>query len=935
MKFFFAICCVLIFFITPIFAVGYGVDVALTSPKIVNTESGKIINASFTVENKMASPVDFTDRLALPSGWQMISTVEPVFTVSAGAKFLRLVTFFVPSSASSGKYEIEYRVEGKLEPQISDFDTFTVNVMPRLKGDLTVEEKPEMVIAGDSYEIGLRFVNNSNSNVKVKISAKSIPYYPVKIEPAEFELPAGKYAFIKTVISTDKKSIEKIDNLVEFKAVVEDPGGKTITVQTSAATTVIPRMSGRVDPYHKMPVQIKLANVGKNAANTIQRIITGAGPLKEGDSKVFAFMTRSPDTQDYGAFGQRDEMYVSMYDKYVDLHYGDRTCELSPLMLRSRFGRVCETRLYPGDFNIDIFNLAERWTIQPERLWGSSFKYDFTGTFRVKANVLHRIKDMGGGNYAYDDQLAGLETFIAPNRNTKLAVEFAANKSYRSNMLVRDTAYRIKMEGALFKNTSYYFEKVYARPNFWGDYRDISYATGTLTNRINKRLDANLYFRATQYNLNFNKAYFSATNEQDYKGTLNYYFPFGTNVSCAYEVYRSKDCLFPPQSDFMAKALYYGIGQSFKKISIQANFGNGFYNDRLLNYPQDLYSTAIFVNYNPNDKISFSGYARNGYDTFTTSMPTKTKTIGAQAQWYVLPSLSLNASTERLSYDTRLGTETLITNLSYVFRNGSTLNLKNDWFRNKEAQTDDAYYLLTFSMPIDVALNKKKSIGVLKGRVYDSQKKGNPPVVNAMLRLGGAVAVTDKNGGYMFPAVKPGNQFLMIDRGTIGFNKTTLDKMPVEVEIKGGQTTSRDVAITDTCEISGRVLVYAKLQDGGSAEKPKEERGLYIVGSGEDKNTEPQGLSGVLIEVSDGKDVIHQLTDEKGRFSFKGLRPGSWNLIAYAETLPEYHYFEQTEFALSVKPGAKEDVTVKVVPRVRQIKMIEEGGVKVQKGVKK
>jgi len=54
------------------------------------------------------------------------------------------------------------------------------------------------------------------------------------------------------------------------------------------------------------------------------------------------------------------------------------------------------------------------------------------------------------------------------------------------------------------------------------------------------------------------------------------------------------------------------------------------------------------------------------------------------------------------------------------------------------------------------------------------------------------------------------------------------------------------------------------------------------------------------------------------------LRPDKWTLKIYSDNLPEYHYLEEDTFELELRPGQKEEISAKVLPRKRRIHIIAE-----------
>jgi hypothetical protein len=87
----------------------------------------------------------------------------------------------------------------------------------------------------------------------------------------------------------------------------------------------------------------------------------------------------------------------------------------------------------------------------------------------------------------------------------------------------------------------------------------------------------------------------------------------------------------------------------------------------------------------------------------------------------------------------------------------------------------------------------------------------------------------------------------------------------------------------------------------------------------------------VTVVLRGEEEAFEQVTDGQGRFLFEGLRPGIFTLKAFDDDLPEFHVFERDTFEFDLKPGAKENIAIKVVPVVRSIQIIDRGEVKIKK----
>ena len=101
--------------------------------------------------------------------------------------------------------------------------------------------------------------------------------------------------------------------------------------------------------------------------------------------------------------------------------------------------------------------------------------------------------------------------------------------------------------------------------------------------------------------------------------------------------------------------------------------------------------------------------------------------------------------------------------------------------------------------------------------------------------------------------------------------------------------------------------------------------GAYVVGDAQRGNgsAKPEPLANVLVELSSGDEVLRRTTDARGRFLFDCLRPGTWRLKVHEMSLPPLHDAHPNDVTLELAAGDDKRVDVTVVPRQREIKMLE------------
>ena len=211
---------------------------------------------------------------------------------------------------------------------------------------------------------------------------------------------------------------------------------------------------------------------------------------------------------------------------------------------------------------------------------------------------------------------------------------------------------------------------------------------------------------------------------------------------------------------------------------------------------------------------------------------------------------------------------------------------------------------------------------------YVRDQETGQPIPNAILRLSGATAVTDSDGEFIFPALKPGNFYLDIDSASIGLDRISVQKTPLEVDIEGGKETSIEIGITTSADLTGSVMVYGFAKEDSVQKEYRVHKGKdrAVPKDTEAELVEERGLANVLLEFTSELETWRMLTDRKGRFSFDDVRPGQWTLTVHADSLPQYHYLEKGKFEIELAPGEKKEMLIRVLPRERTIQIIEEGG---------
>jgi hypothetical protein len=908
------------------------VDVSAGSPRLVQTDPGSIVTISFLISDRSGEEEEFREELMLPPGWQEAVADEPVLALKPGESQVRVFAFLVPPSAQAGTYRIYYHLGSQEDPGAAATDSVMVEVLPVTELTLSILDKPPPVIAGETYQMDLLVTNRGNSQVEVRLGAKSSPDGAVRIDPDSMRLEAGESRPATAEIRTDFRLGRKTTQIVHLTAQGKTPTGGMVGSKQVISVEVLPQVTAAPDPYLRLPGKACLIAAGQDGKAGLQLDVSGWGDLDEGGKRKVDFQFRGPDIQGKSMWGKKDELRLSYRQEHLELHLGDRGFSLSPLTQRFAYGRGVEVDFRQGRLRGGALYVKDRWGEPRPELTGGYLAYRAGEKIDLKANLLSKSRDSTLSVEGYDLRIYSLQTELDLHPGMKLDLECALGEGQRDGRS-SGLALRLNSTGRLWDRVSYSVEKTHASPEYFGYYNDADYSSGSVSFDVWRGLRANLFYRSHKNNLDADSALGPANREESYQAGFRYRFRSGPEVSAEYRTLDRRDDILPPDYHYREKAARVGVTQTWGRLRVNAQVERGEFEDRLTSARNDdLERYHLYASFHPSYRQSLSLYVRVGHSSFTGT-PERTKSFGASGSWLVSGNLSLSLDLRRdESGSSQCGNrQSLLCSVGYTFANGHGLSLKSQWFRYDQTKEKDVSLLASYTVPLRIPVGKKRSMGVLKGQVLDRESPDRPPLSRVILSADGFTAVTDDQGEFVFPSLAPGTHYLRVESSSIGLDRVITAKQPVAVEVKGGKTAEIDIGVVSSCTISGRVLISRPDSNRSSATVDFAAKdSLYIVGSGAQESSTSdlagkEGLANVLVEIRDPQEVLRQLTDPEGGFSFQGIRPGVWTLRVYDDGLPPQHYLEKDEARLELKPGEKSETTIRVLPRLRPIQIIEEG----------
>ncbi len=490
---------------------------------------------------------------------------------------------------------------------------------------------------------------------------------------------------------------------------------------------------------------------------------------------------------------------------------------------------------------------------------------------------------------------------------------------------------------------SYHLRYIHAGPDYPGYYSDTELFSANAAFSLKNNLRLSGSFRYEEENLDQDPALFSAPLERYLQLGLDYDFLQGTKIFLDYRGRDRGDLLPIPSFDFCEDTVRLGATQAFQNLSLYASAELGRMRDRIEEATSHVQRYHTLVYFNPNSNQSFSGYFH--YDTHSDFSGEKKRriTVGINANAHIARRTYLDLYTRTSTYlesgceeehNIQVKLSHLLRSEKKLFDNHTiSLNARHTAYTNSD-RDDETAFMIEYKIPFNLPVSRKKSVGTVRGKVYDAQT--DKPVADVILRLNGATAVTNEWGEFIFPAVAPGTYYLNMNRARTEEDRVPVQKMPMEVRVVGGKDLYFDLAMTRGATVTGYVMLYEFENDHDSRNESQDSgsQGHYVLGGHPGRNgsiqngdlrlVKARGLANILVELTNGS-IRRRLTNRSGRFSFEDLTPGIYTLKVSSDNLPEYHHLEKGTFKFEVRPGERKEVEIRILPKRRKIHIIDEG----------
>ncbi len=883
-----------------------------------------ILSVTIEVENNSGQRLECVPAMELPRGWKSITQGHP-FTLEPGTAEARLVSFFIPSTADAGDYDIQCIFASKADPSLATRQTIRVTVLPVAGLTVRLVDAPRRVVAGEEYEAAFLVGNAGNQEQRVHMIITSLNDLPAVADRTDFTLDPGASHQVRVTVRTRESDRGGFTHRVTCRA--EAAGNEETHAMAQSFVEVIPSKARPLEGFHRIPSALRISQsleADGETTTATQLELEGQGSIDEQDLHRVEFLFRGPDTLDKTVLGSRDNYSLRASSPVYDVVLGDAQYSLTPLT--EQFFTACGaggTAEYRG-LTLKSYYARSRWDEPRRSQAGGSCGYAFSDTALVSVQGLSKDQD----DMDDDRSLFTASAEVTPIPRMELRVEGGSGKGPDET----DSAYlgQIACSGAWGSARAQY---IHAGPDFPGYYQDRELFSLALSGPITETVQANASFDQERGNLDKDELLQQAPLDLRAQTGLSFRPHRDTTYTLSLYHRRLKDLMDSPEYEYTEYTLRSGMMRSFQALSCNLFAEAGTRKD-LLNDRSDLiYQISASAYLRSGKEWAYGAHLRYAHGENSDTGTDRTITAGLSGTGLLCGATLVTCGAQVDAYpDSSLGNKYLL-NVSArhpAWRDG-TLLLRGTQtlYDEHESNQDETTFILEYEHRFGLPVARKAGVSTVSGVVRDDRT--GAPLEGVLLRLDQETFATGPEGRFAFTSARPGPAYLSIDTSRIGLDRIPVCESPLGLDLEAGADHPLEIRVTTKAVLTGQVVLHRAAAAGGGVPYELEQApGVPGLKAPEGELVEAEGLANVLVIMNGPGGTVRALTDARGRFRFTELRPGAWTLTVDPGALPAHHAPERAEVPLNLVPGEARDMTVRVLPQKRRIRIMGEGGTVIQ-----
>lgn len=851
----------------------------------------------FDVKSSSTLPDLVRESMQLPDKWRLLSQRKPERT--PGQQSLRY--FFVigtPAECPSGDYLVSLAVKAG-EMQINAPVTITVRQIRKI--EVFVVSQPEFVKEGDTLRVTYLIRNSGNNNEKFVLTTERGIIDSGK-DTLALEPNASMNAVVSQVIPfTDNNAWQGASSLTVFMTGAETP------VYTVTSIPVFSSKVKKIDPYFRFPVEIGGGYLsyryGNRQVATYQYTASGKGFLDQKSNHYLDFTVRGPNQFIFPAAGTYDQYSVDyQFKKRLFISAGDYVLQLNNLMEFGRFGRGLrvEQQFVRGAYT--AFYQHARFFPNQKDSFGGKFTYKVRES--VQIGLHYASKNVVFHNRPFWSNLVGASGSVR-TRDFSLETELTAGQANRK----KDYAAFLRMQVAR-KWINFTTNVIYGGKHFYGFYNNSLLITNNLGFNITRKLTIGASSNFSDVNPSLDATLYSISpKDRSYTSFISYQPDKRNRFFVFYATAERQDRQQPAEYHYSEEFGNLSYNHHSEKFAILYQGRYGFSRNYLAADNagrKESFSNLVQPSVRLFPWIWVGGYFEHQHTSKFSSRN-------------VVENLFFYGGNTRINFKRNLYASLLYRNNYapdelYVRRSFLDASLVLDLQRhvfsasggrsyvpnisNRDQNT--LFFNIRYALRLNIPLSKKRNIGSLKGRLTGSgyPKQGN------LIQLGSHKFMTDSTGTFSFEGVAPDRYYLSITQNdSRGDGVVPGLRMPMLVEVKRDSIQVIEIPLTRTGSITGKAEFVKANQNGVAAalsEKPA-----------------------VLVKLTNGESSFLTELNDKGEFSFKEMKPGTWDVSAFIPGNQDRFVIEDGNRQLALEADKTIDLVFRIRPNEKRIHFSE------------
>ncbi|HEU4642376.1 MAG TPA: hypothetical protein VFS44_07955, partial [Gemmatimonadaceae bacterium] len=783
-------------------------------------------------------------------------------------------------------------------------DSIAVDVRAYHHIEVALLDAPRRIAAGSSYAATFAVRNAGNVEGTVTLRVASGNDLPTSLDSGMVHLRPGASAQVRVVVRTDGLRSRHLLHRLELRASL---AARDSVPPASAASVVelIPQVTEPAHRFHTLPAEVAVRGISvKGAPGTPEAMyytgeLRARGTLTDGGDTQLDVLLRGPQPAPLVAFGERDEYRIGLGSSRADLRLGDQSVALSPLTESGRSGFGASGRVTTGPLTVGGFALRSRWgsTFYDDRHEGGFATARLGTSSTLGVTYLSRGGSRPGSLWA-------VRGSVAPIPGTRVDAEYG----FGASATRRSTANTVSLTGS-WARLGISAQHLAAGRDYPGSASGTAYDGGSAWVRVWRQLAVHGQIAEQSHSIPF-----LATTIDDRQRRMEGGIAYGSAIGADYV--RTE----------RAGSLLLGRGGVQESVRLRARARLGPLTIAGLAERGRSRERAAVAEWRPFEHEAVQALLAPGTRMSYGVSVDRWAGSSLYTSWSREQMSATANATMRLGHDAtriRLLARGVRDGTNSSFRSGSVdaaveqrLPFGHELSARVRLRTfagvaalGESVAELEYRVPLGIPVSHSRTSARISGRVYDVESGRG--VANALVRVGGRAVLTDGAGRLMLTGIRPGVQYLELDRGSIGLDRVPTQENPLPVKVTVGGTTRVELGVVRAARVSGQVDVFNATAAGAA------DSGSSITRVG--------GLQGAIVALTSGSEIVRRVTDGDGRFRFEDLRPGRWTLRVERAMLPPEHYLEQEAFELDVAPGSDTAIAARVLPRKRAIRIIIKG----------